>query len=112
MTELGRIRTARLLLGILIGRVLGIRSYSLSTFAAAILTCTLANTVQAAGTLEQRQACTHDALRFCGAHVPRVPEITACMIENIERLSPDCRSQFDVTETGKPRRHGALQGPR
>ena len=46
------------------------------------------------GTPEQRQACMQDALRLCSSEIPDVPRITACMIRNMHKLSPPCRSQF------------------
>jgi hypothetical protein len=45
-------------------------------------------------TPEQQQACTPDAMRLCGAFVPDVDRITACMIENKSQLSPECRRYF------------------
>lgn len=45
-------------------------------------------------TPEQEQACSGDALRLCGADVPDVDRITACMIRNKSQLSPGCRVFF------------------
>jgi hypothetical protein len=45
-------------------------------------------------TPEQQQACSGDAMRLCGAYVPDVDRITACMIQNKSQLSPDCRVYF------------------
>ncbi len=45
-------------------------------------------------TPDQEQACTGDALRLCGADVPDVDRITACMIRNKSQLSPGCRVFF------------------
>ncbi|ETR76614.1 hypothetical protein X566_02425 [Afipia sp. P52-10] len=60
------------------------------------LACVLAGSslAHAAGTLEQRRACRADAMRFCRQFVPNVPKITACMEQNIKKLSPACRAQF------------------
>jgi hypothetical protein len=46
----------------------------------------------AQGTPEQRAACTGDAFRFCSAHIPSVPKITACMKVNFSKLSDGCKS--------------------
>jgi hypothetical protein len=46
----------------------------------------------AQGTAEQRSACMGDAFRFCSAHIPSVPKITACMKANFAKLSPACKS--------------------
>jgi hypothetical protein len=50
------------------------------------------------GTAEQRRACTPDAFRLCSQHIPNIPAITACMIANKSKLSPDCRAAFDKAE--------------
>jgi hypothetical protein len=41
----------------------------------------------AQGTEQQRQACTPDVFRFCGAYIPDVDRITACLRGNGPRLS-------------------------
>ena len=48
-------------------------------------------------TAEQQQACSGDAMRLCGAFVPDVDRITACMMQNKARLTPACRAQFGPT---------------
>ncbi|PZA13155.1 hypothetical protein DNX69_05240 [Rhodopseudomonas palustris] len=48
-------------------------------------------------TAEQQQACSGDAMRLCGAFVPDVDRITACMMQNKVRLTPACRAQFSPT---------------
>ena len=45
-------------------------------------------------TPEQQQACQPDAMRLCGAFVPDVDRITACMIQNKSQLSPECQKYF------------------
>ncbi len=45
-------------------------------------------------TPDQQQACTPDAFRLCGADIPDVDRITACMIRNRAQLSPACRVFF------------------
>jgi hypothetical protein len=47
-----------------------------------------------AHTPEQEQACTGDAFRLCGADIPDVNRVTACMIRNKSQLSPQCRAHF------------------
>jgi hypothetical protein len=42
----------------------------------------------------QRRACEDDAMRLCGAYVPDVQRITACMQQYRRYLSPRCRAQF------------------
>jgi hypothetical protein len=48
----------------------------------------------AAYTPEQQQACSPDAMRLCGAFIPDVDMITACMVRNKAQLSPPCRVFF------------------
>src|SRR5262245_41846134 len=52
------------------------------------------STAASAYTPEQQQACTGDAMNLCGAYIPDVDRITACMIANKARLSPGCRAHF------------------
>jgi hypothetical protein len=49
-------------------------------------------------TPEEQQACSGDAMRICGAFVPDVDRITACMIQNKSQLSPPCRAFFREPE--------------
>jgi hypothetical protein len=43
---------------------------------------------------EQQDACTSDAMRLCGAFIPDVDRITACMIQNKTQLTPRCAVYF------------------
>lgn len=52
----------------------------------------------AEGTAEQRRACTPDAFRLCSQHIPNIPAITACMVANKSKLSPDCRAAMDQAD--------------
>jgi hypothetical protein len=66
--------------------------------------------LNAAGTAEQEQACFEDAMKFCGSEIPDVQRITACMVRNIQKLSPRCRAQFGGqpvvgSEPVRPRPH-------
>ncbi len=45
-------------------------------------------------TPEQEQACSGDAMRLCGADIPDVDRITACMVRNKSQLSPPCQVFF------------------
>ena len=45
-------------------------------------------------TEDQQAACTPDAMRLCGAYIPDVDRITACMIQRKSELSPECRRYF------------------
>lgn len=46
-------------------------------------------------TAEQRRACTPDAFRLCGNHIPNVEAITACMRAKKSQLSKECKLVFD-----------------
>ena len=43
---------------------------------------------------EQTKACRGDALKFCSAEIPDEGKITACMKQNLSKLSPECRAMF------------------
>ena len=53
-------------------------------------------------TPEQQQACSNDAMRICGAYVPDIDRITACMIQNQSQLSPGCRVYFRPEPAVRP----------
>lgn len=56
---------------------------------------------------EARQACTPDAFRLCGAHIPDEDAVAACLKTNVQRLSVQCRQFISVrdaaTGNGNPR---------
>jgi hypothetical protein len=56
------------------------------------------------GTWEQQMACTPDVWRLCGAQVPDVDRIVACLERNIPQLSGRCRAVFEQQSANSPRR--------
>ena len=60
------------------------------------------------GTLEQQMACTPDVLRLCGAQIPDVNRIVACLRQNTPQLSGSCRAIFDSSASMPP---GSLPQP-
>jgi hypothetical protein len=46
------------------------------------------------GTWEQQRACTPDVWRLCGAQIPDVDRIVACLRRNTSQLSDRCRAVF------------------
>jgi hypothetical protein len=48
----------------------------------------------AQGTEQERQACTPDVFRLCGAYIPDADRITACLRANGPRLSRPCYDVF------------------
>jgi hypothetical protein len=59
------------------------------------------------GTMEQQMACTPDVFRLCGAQIPDVNRIVACLQQNTPQLSGPCRAVFDSSasapQQGAPR---------
>jgi hypothetical protein len=47
------------------------------------------------GTPAQQMACTPDVFRLCGAQIPDVNRITACLRQNTPQLSGPCHAVFD-----------------
>lgn len=43
-------------------------------------------------TIHDRQACTPDVMHLCRAFIPNRTAITNCLVENIDHLSPACRT--------------------
>lgn len=62
-----------------------------------------ASPASAQGTAAQQAACQGDAMRLCGAYIPDVARISACMSRQVANLSAACRAQFH----GGGRRHHA-----
>jgi hypothetical protein len=54
------------------------------------------------GTMEQQMACTPDVFRFCGAQIPDVNRIVACLRLNTPQLSGPCRAVFDSSANASP----------
>jgi hypothetical protein len=48
----------------------------------------------AQGTPQQREACTPDAFRLCGAYMPDPDGVEACLRASGPRLSPACYDVF------------------
>ena len=77
--------------------------------AASVFALGLLNSASYAYTQEQQQLCTGDAMRLCGAEIPDVDRVTACMVRQRSQLSPGCRAFFREPQpeltpvaTGKP----------
>jgi len=56
------------------------------------------------GTWEQQQACTPDVWRLCGAQIPDVDRIVACLRRNTPQLSDRCRAVFEQGDNAPTRR--------
>ena len=51
------------------------------------------------GTMEQQMACTPDVFRLCGAAIPDVNRIVACLRSNTPVLSAPCRAVFESSNS-------------
>ena len=60
---------------------------------------TSALTEEYRGTMEQQMACTPDVFRFCGAQIPDVNRIVACLRQNTPQLSGPCRAVFESSDS-------------
>jgi hypothetical protein len=74
-----------------------VRRSSVCIIGLALFLALALSVARAQGTADQRAACTLDAFRLCGAEIPNVERIIACMKANKANLSPGCRSVFDKT---------------
>jgi len=70
-------------------------------------------------TAEQQQLCTDDAFRLCGADIPDVDRVTACMVKHKSELSAGCKSVFraapgtaSATTTTAPKQAKATKSSR
>ncbi len=58
------------------------------------------------GTPEQQQACTPDAMSFCGAFIPDPGRVRACLLSRRASLSPECRAAIaPKAQASRKRRH-------
>ena len=58
---------------------------------AAALTLVASGWTVSAETAEERQACIGDAFRVCWSAIPDRNNVLQCLVENRNRLTPDCR---------------------
>jgi hypothetical protein len=58
------------------------------------------------GTWEQQSACTPDVWRLCGAQIPDVDRIVACLRRNTPQLTDRCRAVFEQGARGEGRDYG------
>ena len=78
------------------------RKFHLSTVVVGLLLCGAAGEDTRAGTPDlhdtgsesahDRQACTPDVMHLCRAFIPNRDAITNCLVQNIDHLSPACRT--------------------
>ncbi len=61
-------------------------------FALAVLS--FSDPAAAQPTPAQRQACEQDAFKFCERAIPDEEKVRQCLVRNMKRLNPVCRSAF------------------
>jgi hypothetical protein len=49
---------------------------------------------EAQPTPAQRQACEQDAFRLCNDAIPDEQRVRQCLVRNMRKLNPTCRSAF------------------
>ncbi len=59
--------------------------------------------VWAQGTNAQRAGCEDDAKKWCPYAIPDPDEVQACLEKVLDRITPDCQSQFGYN-VGKPKK--------
>lgn len=75
------------------------RNFHFNLLLATALSVSIWPAASQAYTDEQQQACSADAFRLCGADIPDVDRITACMVRNKSQLTPGCRAFFRESES-------------
>jgi hypothetical protein len=81
------------------------RPHQIDVWVAALVLLLCAETPAAAqGTDREREACTPDVFRLCGAYIPDSDRITACLRGSGSRLSRPCYDVFFPQQNAEPRR--------
>jgi hypothetical protein len=78
--------------------------FFLGSAAALFVVLTLQNCAFAQETEQQRQACTPDVFRLCGAYIPDHDRIAACLRGSGQRLSAPCYAVFFPQQDTAPQR--------
>jgi hypothetical protein len=74
------------------------RNFQFGLMLATALSVSMWPAASEAYTPEQQAACSDDAFRLCGADIPDVDRVTACMVRKQDQLSPGCRVYFRPSE--------------
>ncbi len=78
-------------------KVMQMRSPQVTSFVVVTLML-LTAAAWAQGTSQDRSACMGDAFRFCGADIPDVTKIEACLRQNLNGLTPACAAEFQPAQ--------------
>ena len=60
---------------------------------------------------QQQEMCTGDAMRLCGAYIPDVDRITACMVSKHDELSAGCKAVFEMPATAPAQNYSSSTRP-
>ena len=82
------------------------RNFGFGLMLATALSVSMWPATSEAYTPEQQAACSDDAFRLCGADIPDVDRVTACMVRKQDQLSPGCQVYFRPSEPEPPVRAG------
>jgi Ni/Co efflux regulator RcnB len=63
-----------------------------SHFALALVLVTIIPATALAQSQDEQQACMNDAFTVCGNAIPDRDRVAACLAQNINRISPACRT--------------------
>ena len=75
------------------------RNYAYVGLMVAIAGAASATAEEYRGTMQQQMACTPDVFRLCGAAIPDVNRIVACLQSNTAQLSGPCRAVFESSDS-------------
>ena len=81
-----------------------------SCYVACVLAVFVQSSAMAQGTERERDACTPDVFRLCGAYIPDADQITACLRNSGARLSRPCYDVF-FPQHAEPRPYVAPRRP-
>jgi hypothetical protein len=59
---------------------------------------------EAQPSMAQRQACEQDAFRLCERAIPDEAKVRRCLVSNMRRLNPVCRSAFQRSGKAKAKK--------
>jgi hypothetical protein len=83
------------------------RPHQIAGYVAALALLVSAETPgNAQGTEREREACTPDVFRLCGAYIPDADRITACLRSNGPQLSGPCYDVFFPAPPPGPPQYG------
>lgn len=73
-----------------------IRTFAAAALAGIVLAASAVPGVALPGTPEQRRACTPDVLSLCGAEIPNVGKVVACMKRKQDQISSTCKAALGI----------------